>query len=148
MPSTHLSLDCHLVFSTKNRPPLIGKQWQGRLHALLGGAVKAGDGIPEQVGGVEDQVHMLIGLRATHCLADVVRDIKSASSLRVSETLGKRLFSRQEGQAGFTLSPSQAARVKKYIERHKEHHRKISFKEEYLELHKRSGVEFDEPFLW
>ena len=98
MPSTHLSLDCHLVFSTKNRPPLIGKQWQGRLHSLLGGAVKAGDGIPEQVGGVEDRVHMLIGLRATHCLADVVRGIKSAYSIRVSETLGKRTLVGKRGR--------------------------------------------------
>ncbi len=63
---------------------------------------------------------------------------------RIYQLRGRRS---SRGLAGFTVSPSQVARVKKYIERHKEHHRKISFKEESLELHKRSGVEFDERFL-
>ena len=67
-----------------------------------------------------------------------MRDIKSSSS-RYSETLGKRLFSWQVGYGGFTVNPSQVARVKQCIERQEEHHRKISFKEEYLELLKRSG---------
>ncbi len=53
MPSPHLSLDCHLVFSTKDRCPWIGKEWRGRLHAYLGGAVKACNGIPQQAGGVD-----------------------------------------------------------------------------------------------
>ena len=101
-----------------------------------------------QAGGVDDHVHLLFGLRATHCLADVVREIKASSSLWVSETLGKRLFSWQERYGGFTVSPSHIARVKRYIERQEEHHRKMSFKEEYLELLKRSGAEFDERSLW
>lgn len=76
MPSTHLSLHYHIVFSTKDRAPIIEPSWQGRLHAYLGGVVTNVDGIAEIVGGVSDHVHLLIGLRATACLADVVRDVK------------------------------------------------------------------------
>ena len=79
MPSTHLSLHYHLIFSTKNRVPSIGEAWRGRLHAYLGGVVRNIEGVPEAIGGVADHVHLLIGLRATARLADVVRDVKAVS---------------------------------------------------------------------
>lgn len=64
MPSTHLSLHYHLIFSTKNRLPLISKDWRANLHAYLGGIVKGINGIPLAIGGIEDHAHLLIGLRA------------------------------------------------------------------------------------
>ncbi|MES2922301.1 MAG: transposase [Verrucomicrobiota bacterium] len=63
MPSTHLSLHYHLVFSTKNRVPCIAEAWRGRLHAYLGGVVRNVEGVPEAIDGVADHVHLLIGLR-------------------------------------------------------------------------------------
>lgn len=66
MPSTHLSLHYHLIYSTKNRLPLIAESWRDRLHAYLGGAVRTVGGVPEAVGGTSDHVHLLVGLRATH----------------------------------------------------------------------------------
>ena len=80
MPSTHLSLHYHIIFSTKNREPVIGKDWRERLHAFLGGAIRNSGGIAESVGGTGDHVHLLVGLRASHTLADVLRDVKSSSS--------------------------------------------------------------------
>ena len=74
MPSTHLSLHYHIVFGTKNH---------------------------ESVGGVSDHVHLLIGLRATHCLADVLRELKSVSSGRIRDEIGVRNFAWQEGYGGF-----------------------------------------------
>ena len=74
MPSTHLSLHFHLVFSTKNRLPIIHKDWRANLHAYLGGIVKGIDGVPLAIGGIEDHVHLLIGLRSTHRLDYVLRD--------------------------------------------------------------------------
>ena len=79
MPSTHLSLHYHIVFSTKERRAFIDERWRNQLHAYLGGAIRTTGGVAENVGGVADHVHLLIGLRATHCLADVIRDIKAAS---------------------------------------------------------------------
>jgi REP element-mobilizing transposase RayT len=77
MSSTHLSLHYHIVFGTKNHEPLIQPAWRGNLHAYLGGIVRTANGIAESVGGVSDHVHLLIGLRATHCLADVLRELKA-----------------------------------------------------------------------
>jgi REP element-mobilizing transposase RayT len=78
--STHLSLHYHIVFGTKNHEPLIQPSWRGDLHAYLGGIIRTGNGIAESVGGVSDHVHLLIGLRATHRLADVLRELKAVSS--------------------------------------------------------------------
>jgi len=70
MPSTHLSLHYHVVFGTKDHEPVMNATWRPRLHAYLGGLVKTLGGMPEAIGGAEDHVHLLMGLRATHCLAD------------------------------------------------------------------------------
>src|SRR5207249_8232151 len=67
----------HIVFGTKNHEPMIQLPWRGTLHAYLGGIIRTADGIAESVSGVSDHVHLLIGLRATHRLADVLRDRKS-----------------------------------------------------------------------
>ena len=88
MPSTHLSLHYHLVFSTTERRAWIEPAWKDRLHAFLGGAVRTAGGVAESVGGTNDHVHLLIGLKATHRLADVLRDIKAASSGWVHQALG------------------------------------------------------------
>ena len=74
MPSTYLSLHYHLVFGTKNREPLLAPAWRARLHDYLGGTIRGLGGYPEGVGGVADHVHLLVGLKATHCLADVLRE--------------------------------------------------------------------------
>jgi len=148
MPSTHLSLHYHVVFSTKERRAFIDEPWRERLHAYLGGSVRTLGGVPEAVGGVGDHVHLLVGLRATHCLADVVRDIKSTSSEWVHQTIKLAVFSWQEGYGAFTVSASQLEVAKQYIANQAEHHRKKTFQEEYRELLVKSGIEFDEKYLW
>ncbi|MEK7832516.1 MAG: IS200/IS605 family transposase [Acidobacteriota bacterium] len=148
MPSTHLSLHFHLIFSTKDRLALMHKDWRGRLHAYMGGIINDLGGVPETIGGVEDHVHLLVGLRATHRLADVLREIKASSSKWVHEELQKPLFAWQEGYGAFTVSQSQIEGVKKYIANQEEHHRKRTFQEEYLEFLQRNGVEYDEKYLW
>jgi len=148
MPSTHLSLHYHLIFSTKDRIAQMKKDWRGRLHAYLGGVIKDLGGVPETIDGVEDHVHLLVGLRSTHRLADVLREVKSASSQWVHEEMNKPLFSWQDGYGAFTVSASQIEAVKKYIANQEEHHRKTTFQDEYLKFLKQSGVEYDERYLW
>jgi REP element-mobilizing transposase RayT len=148
MPSTHLSLHYHMIFSTKDRVALIHKDWRHRLHAYLGGIINDLGGVPETIGGLEDHVHLLIGLRATHCVADVLREVKSASSKGVHEEMQKPLFSWQDGYGAFTVSASQINAVKEYIARQEEHHRKKTYQEEYLDFLIQSGVEYDERYLW
>jgi putative transposase len=148
MPSTHLSLHYHLIFSTKDRMAFMYKDWRGRLHTYMGGIIKDMGGVPEMIDGVEDHIHLLVGLRATHRLADVLKDLKSSSSKWVHEELKKPLFSWQEGYGAFTVSASQIEAVKNYIANQEDHHRKKTFQEEYIEFLKQSDVEYDERYLW
>jgi putative transposase len=148
MPSTHLSLHYHLIFSTKDRQRWISDDWRDRLHSYLGGAVRACGGIAESIGGIADHVHLLVGLRATHRLADVLRDIKASSSEWIHQDIRLKSFAWQEGYGAFTVSASQVAVVKSYIARQEEHHRRRTFQDEYLEFLRQSGVEFDKRYLW
>ena len=148
MPSTHLSLNYHVVFSTKDRHPWIEPGWRDDLHRYLGGCVKTLEGVPVEIGGIADHVHLLLGLRAAHCLADVMREIKTASSRWVHEELHLPRFGWQEGYAAFTVSRSNVQAVRQYIATQAEHHKKRRFEDEYLELLKKHEVEFDERFLW
>jgi len=147
MSSTHLSIHYHLIFGTKDHDPLIAPAWRSRLHAYMGGILSSLDTTPEIVGGVEDHVHILAGLRATHRLADVLREIKSASSRWVHEEIRLPAFAWQEGYGAFTVSASQCEMVRCYIAGQEEHHRTRTFREEYLEFLQKSGVIFDPRYL-
>lgn len=148
MSSTHLSLHYHVVFSTKERRALIGDEWRGQLHAFLGGCLKTLDAVPEAVGGTRDHVHLLVGLRATHRLADVVKDVKTASSRWIHAKIGQRLYAWQTGYGAFTVSVSQLDKVRAYVLNQEAHHRKVSFAGEYVELLKLSCIAYDERYLW
>jgi REP element-mobilizing transposase RayT len=147
MPSTYLSLHYHIVFGTKLRAPLIRAEWQSRLHDYLGGMIRGLGGIPQAVGGIADHVHLLFGLKATHCLADVMRELKKASSVWVHDELGDRNFAWQEGYAAFTVSATARASVCHYIENQAEHHRQKTFREELLEMLERAEVAFDPQYF-
>lgn len=148
MSSTHLSLHYHIVFGTKNQEPFIARKWRQRFHSQLGGIIRTLAGVPESIGGVADHVHLLVGLRATHTLAEVLRELKSVSSGWVHDKIRDRSFRWQEGYGAFTVSASHVERVRKYIERQEDHHRAKTFREEYITLLKRTGVKFDERYLW
>src|SRR5438093_13574472 len=123
MSSTYLSLHYHLVFATKDRQPLIAPTWRERLHEYLGGTIGGLGGFPEGVGGVADHVHLLVGLKATHCLADVLRELKKAASVWVHQEIGLSSFAWQEGYAAFTVSATARQPVQNYIATQEEHHR-------------------------
>ncbi len=145
--STFISLHYHLVFSTKNRAPLIKDAWLERLHEYLGGTVTGLGGFPQGIGGVADHVHLLVGLKATHCLADFMRELKKSSSVWVHDEIGEGAFAWQEGYAAFTVSPTSRGSVKQYIAGQAEHHRAKPFREELIELLRRAEIDFEERFL-
>jgi putative transposase len=147
MPSTHLSLHYHVIFSTKGRRRIIAEPWREELHTYVGGIVRDLSAIPRSIGGPGDHVHILLGLKATHTLADVVRDIKRGASTWIHKH-GVQKFEWQEGYGAFTVSPSQLTKVQRYIANQIEHHGTKTFEEEYVELLRLSGVEFDEKYLW
>ena len=147
MASTYLSLHYHLVFTTKNREGVIAPEWRSRLHEYLGGTIAGLGGVPQGVGGVSDHVHLLVGLKSTHCLADVLRELKKASSVWVHEQIGLQSFAWQEGYAAFTVSATARPSVQQYIANQEEHHRERSSQEELLDMLAKAGVEYDSRYF-
>jgi putative transposase len=148
MAQTHLCLYVHLVFHTKDSRKSIKEEWRERLHQFIGGCLKTAACVPLAIGGTHDHIHILLGYRATHRLADVVKDIKVASSKWVHQEIGHKMFAWQGGYAAITVSPSQSSRVKRYIENQMEHHQVRSARDEYVELLRAAGVDYDEKYLW
>ena len=148
MANTYTALHYHIVFSTKNReqwlPPDIGT----RLHEYLGGIIRGLSGHPHAVGGVADHVHVLAGLEATHCLADVMRELKSESSRWLHKEMKLAGFAWQEGYGAFTFGAPDLEKVRAYVLNQPEHHRKKTFQEEYVKLLKRGLVEYKDKYLW
>ena len=147
MPSTFLALHYHIIFSTKDRAPLITTEWRERLHEYLGGTVNGLGGSSQGVGGVDDHVHLLVGLKATHCLADFMRELKKTSSVWVHQEIKLAGFAWQEGYGAFTVSAPARYQVQKYIANQVEHHRVKSFREELEEFLKKAGVKYEDRFL-
>ncbi len=145
--STYLSLHYHVVFSTKNRVPCLDREWQGRLHSYMSGTVKGLGGFPQSTGGWNDHVHLLFGLKATHVVADTVREFKKASTNWIHQEIGLRNFYWQEGYAAFTVGHRERDAVKLYIDGQEEHHRVRTYKEELLDLLKEEGVEYDPKYF-
>ena len=147
MAHTYLCLHYHLVFGTKNREPFIDPKWRPRLHEYLGGTISGLGGFPQRIGGVADHVHLLVGLKATHCLADVLRELKKASSIWVHEEIDLPSFAWQEGYAAFTVSPTAREGVQAYIANQEEHHRVRSYREELIEMLHKAEIEYDPKYL-
>ena len=149
MSHTYANLLYHVVFSTEGRTRRIDVDLAPRLHAYLGGIVGELDGKALTVGGTADHIHMLISLRPTVSVADALRVIKTNSSRWVHEQWPNRpAFGWQTGYAAFTVSQSALGAVRTYIARQEEHHRKMTFQEEFILLLKRHGVEYDERYVW
>ncbi len=147
MPSTHTSLHYHLVFSTKDRVPFINQRFEPDLHGYLGGIVKNQGGVPLAIGGIEDHMHLLVGLKPSHRLDYFLRELKAGSSGWTRREHDAR-FSWQPGYGAFTVSPGNLEIAERYIRNQREHHRAKDFKAEYLELLRAGRIDFDERYLW
>jgi putative transposase len=146
MSSTFFSLHYHIVFSTKERRPIIKADWRPRLHGYLGGKVRRMDGVAESIGGIDDHLHLMLSLRPIHCLADLMRDLKKDSTNWIKENFERR-FAWQEGYAAFTVSPSATSAVRRYVLHQEEHHAKRSFVDELKDLLGKAGIEYEEKYL-
>jgi len=147
MSSTHLSLHVHCVFATKHRERCLPTDHLDRIHKYIGGMPGKIDAISNGVGGVEDHVHMLIGLKASHRLCDVIREVKARSSAWIADNFLPG-FKWQEGYGAFTFGAPDLDAVRQYVEEQQEHHRVKTFQEEYVAMLKRGMVEYDERYLW
>lgn len=148
MPQSLANVLVHLVFSTKHREPLIGRETRPRLHAYMAGILDNLKCPPLQIGGVEDHVHILCTLSRTITIAELVEEVKKGSSRWIKVEGGAPGFVWQAGYGAFSIGESQADTVIRYIQNQEEHHRKMTFQEEYRRLLDRYRVAYDERYVW
>ena len=150
MPQSLVQIYVHLVFSTKDRRPFLREQSiLERLHAYLVGVCKGQDCPSLQVGGVEDHVHLLLRIHPEFAISKTLQLLKANSSRWINENHKTRHpFQWQRGYGAFSVSQSMAETVRRYIERQKEHHTRMSFQEEYLEILRKHEIEFDLRYVF
>jgi REP element-mobilizing transposase RayT len=138
-----------MVFSTKNRVPLISPDLAPRLYGYIGGIVGNLGGSLVAAGGMPDHVHLIVSLGKTMSTADTVRTIKSNSSGWVHETFPRMgQFAWQTGYGAFAVSYSNLDDVKRYIAHQEDHHRVRTFQDEFRALLQRHNIEYDERYVW
>lgn len=147
MPQSLAQIYIHLVFSTKERIPLIPAETGPRLHAYLAGAGQAIQCPVLMAGGIADHVHLLFRLSKNLALSNAVRELKVESSKWMKEQ-GVPSFAWQAGYGAFSIGASQVEAVTDYIRHQERHHRQRTFQEEFRELLRRYQLEFDEAYLW
>lgn len=149
MGSSFLCCYLHIVFSTKERKPIIMPEWKNRLWEYFGGIARDNKIKLLEVGGTHDHIHALISIPSTLSIAKALQFIKGGSSRWIHETFPlSRNFAWQDGYGAFSVSPSKIEDVKEYIAGQEEHHRKKPFQEEFWDLLKKHGIEFDERYIW
>ncbi len=149
MANTYSQIYIQIVFTVKGRQNLIKRQNREELHKYITGIVTNRGQKLLSVFAMPDHIHLLVGLKPSLSIADLVRDIKAGSSKFISDNRWVRgKFSWQEGYGAFSYSKSQIDRVIKYISNQEEHHKKETFQKEYLEFLERFGIEYDRKYLF
>lgn len=147
MPQSLARVPIQLVFSTKNREPVLTQDLDQRLHSYLAGILKSEGHTPIKVGGFDDHVHLLYGLSRTQTISKSVEVVK-AGSLVWLRSQGLENFYWQNGYGAFGISESNVPEVVRYIENQREHHKTISYQDELRQLLIEHKIEFDERYLW
>jgi len=149
MSRTFTNLLTHLVFSTKNREPIIAPDLKPELYAYLAGLTRELKGKAYGINGTSDHIHMLISLPPIVSISDALRFLKSNSSGWIHDKWRhRRAFAWQLGYGAFSVSRSSVPVVLKYIGNQEAHHHKINFKEEFVEFLVKHGIDYDERYIW
>ena len=149
MANTYSQIHLHFVFAPKYRSVLIQPAWENELYKYISGTTEANKHKLLAINGMHDHVHLLVGFRPAQSISDFMQDVKSGSSKWINDQ--KLLQPRFEWQAGygvFSYSKSQVPEVIRYIAKQKEHHRKVSFREEYKLFLQKFEVEFEEKYIF
>jgi REP element-mobilizing transposase RayT len=149
MANTYTQIYLHVVFAVEGRQSLIKPEHNDELQKYITGIVSGQKQKLIAINNMPDHLHLLVGLRPDSSLSDLVRDIKANSSKFINEkhwVMGR--FSWQEGFGAFSYSRSQLGAVIRYIENQQKHHAKKSFREEYVALLEKFGVEYDPRYIF
>lgn len=149
MAGTYTQIYIQYVFAVKGRENLLQKPWREEVFQYIAGVIKGKNQKSIIVNGVADHVHVFVGLKPSTSVSDLSRDIKNNSSKFINERgFLNQQFSWQEGYGAFSYGHSQIDAVYQYILNQEEHHRKKTFKEEYLDFLKHFAIEYNERFLF
>ena len=149
MAGTFSQIYIQYVFAVKGRENLLQKAWRDDVFKYMSGIIKGKNQKPIIVNGVADHVHVFVGLKPSMCISDLIRDIKNNSSNFINENkFLKGKFSWQEGYGAFSYGHSQLNDVYQYILNQEEHHRRRSFREEYLDFLQKFEIEYDEHYVF
>jgi REP element-mobilizing transposase RayT len=149
MPGTFSQIYIQIVFAVKGRENLIANSWKEELHKYIGGIIKSKGQKPIIVNGMPDHIHAYVGLKPNMALSDLVRDIKNNASNFVNDNkYVKWKFTWQESYGAFSYSHSHIGRVYDYILNQELHHKKKTFKQEYISFLKKFEITFDEKYLF
>ena len=145
MPQSYTNLQYHIVFGVKDRQPLITDDIKPRTIGYIAGIINSEKGITIAINAMSDHIHILAILPRDRSISDMMRDIKSHSSMWIRKTFPKsRNFAWQAGYAAFSISYAGTGKVKEYINNQEEHHKVISFRDEYIAFLRTHDMEFDE----
>ncbi len=148
MSQSYTNLLYHLIFSTKERRPVITLDYKPRLYEYIGGIIRGLGGISLGIDGAADHVHLLAKLRPDRALSDVLRDLKANASGWMHDVFPEtKDFSWQRGYGAFTVSQSNVLDVQRYIAGQEEHHKRVSFRDEFIQFLKANGIAYDERYL-
>ena len=149
MAHTYSQIYLQTVFAVKYRNAVINKEWQPRLLGVIGTLINEANCKTIIVNGVEDHIHCLIGLKPVVSVSEVMKIVKAKSSKYVNDNrLTKSRFEWQTGYGVFSYGQSQVDRVYKYIQNQEAHHKKQTFKNEYLEFLRKFKIEYDEQYIF
>lgn len=147
--STYSQIYIQVVFAVKNRQALISDDWEEELYKYITGIVQNKEQKMLAINGIPDHIHIFIGMKPSCCLSDLVREIKKATNSFINEkNFTKFKFEWQEGYGAFSYSHSSLDNVIGYIRNQKEHHKKRSFKEEYIDFLDKFNVEYKNEYLF
>ena len=149
MAHTHSNLLCHAIWSTKNRQPFITKDIKVRLHGYLRRVVDDTGAKLLFINGMEDHVHLLFVMPLTLLIPDLIEKIKPAATKWVKKNFPTHQeFSWQKGYGVFSVGKSNLQQVINYIANQEEHHRKVTFEEEYIDFLKKQGIPYDVKLIF
>ncbi len=149
MSGTFSQIYIQLVFAVKGRNCLISNLWEEELYKYITGIVRNKEQKMLAINGMPDHVHLFIGMKPSCCLSDLVREIKKSSNDFINEKKFTNFkFQWQEGYGAFSYSHSNLDNVIKYLMNQKEHHKRKSFKDEYLEFLQKFEIEFKDEYLF
>lgn len=147
--TTYSAIFYHLIWSTKNREPLINEIIENSLYRYISGIIYGKKGLAIQIGGMADHIHILLKTGPDNNISQIVKEVKVSSTKWVRQSFQKTQgFSWQEGYGVFSVSKSNIHIVQKYIQNQKEHHRVSSFEKELIGLIERHEIEYDPKYAF